>query len=539
MSSALPVSTSRTTRVFADRSVRTKVLSALGALGLVTIGVSAGSLVALDEGAQRADATYQDTVLGLTALGRVHQEELKTRMLVAQHAATPDAEGKAKVAQKIKDSDAELDTWAAKYSASPLADAADWKSFTDTWAQWRQARDTQLLPLSEAGDQAGWAKANADVAQPLVSSAADALDAVEGAENKVAEASAAASRTTAKDSRNLILAALALGLGLSGALGLAVVRSIVRPLHEVSASLEAMAEGDLTVAARVESRDEVGQMAASLEKARASVRGTVSAIASSSQSLLLASDQLTADSERIGGTAGQTASAAASAADTAATVSASVSTVAMGADEMQAAIRDIANGASEATAVAARADELAGRAGETVARLGVSSAQIGDVVKAITAIAEQTNLLALNATIEAARAGEAGKGFAVVAGEVKELSAQTARATEDIAARVGSIQTDTAEAVRAIESIAEVIGEIGNHQTTIASAVEEQSATTAEMSRSVGEAAAGSERIADSIRGITGSAATTAEVVAGSRTAADDLARLSGELSFLVTRFKV
>ncbi len=73
-------------------------------------------------------------------------------MLVAQHAATPDAEGKAAVAQKIKDSDAELDTWAAKYTATPQADAANWKVFTDTWSQWRQARDSQLLPASDKGD---------------------------------------------------------------------------------------------------------------------------------------------------------------------------------------------------------------------------------------------------------------------------------------------------------------------------------------------------------------------------------------------------
>ena len=144
-------------RLFADRSVRTKVLSALGALALVTVGVSAGSLVALQQGSEHSEELYQDSVVGLTALGRVHQEELKTRMLVAQHAATPDAEGKAKVAQKIADSDAELDTWAAKYSATGPADAADWKTFTDTWAQWRQARDTQLVPRSDAGDLAGWA----------------------------------------------------------------------------------------------------------------------------------------------------------------------------------------------------------------------------------------------------------------------------------------------------------------------------------------------------------------------------------------------
>ena len=41
--------------LLADRSVRTKVLSALGALGLVTVAVSAGSLTALHEGTVRSE----------------------------------------------------------------------------------------------------------------------------------------------------------------------------------------------------------------------------------------------------------------------------------------------------------------------------------------------------------------------------------------------------------------------------------------------------------------------------------------------------
>ncbi len=100
-------------------------------------------------------------------------------MLVAQHAATPDAEGKARSRRRSRTSDAELDTWAAKYTATPQADAANWKVFTDTWSQWRQARDSQLLPASDKGDLVAWSAANSSVAQPLVSKAADALDAIE------------------------------------------------------------------------------------------------------------------------------------------------------------------------------------------------------------------------------------------------------------------------------------------------------------------------------------------------------------------------
>ncbi|HET7690421.1 MAG TPA: methyl-accepting chemotaxis protein [Nocardioidaceae bacterium] len=314
---------------------------------------------------------------------------------------------------------------------------------------------------------------------------------------------------------------------------------LARKVDLVLEVVRAAGAGDLTREIPVSGDDAIGQLAGGLTSLLETLRGSMTDIGRTADTLAVASEQLTVLSQGMGEGATLTSERAASASSASVQVSASIQTVATAAEEMTASIREIAKNATEAATVATNAVTVASDAQGTVASLGESSAEIGQVIKVITSIAQQTNLLALNATIEAARAGEAGKGFAVVANEVKELAKETARATEDIGQKIEAIQANTQGAVSAISEISEVIGKINDIQTAIASAVEEQTATTNEIARSVTEAAGGANGIAADVTQVASAADDTRQGAQNTLQSATDLAGMGAELRRLVSQFKV
>ncbi|MBG0832501.1 methyl-accepting chemotaxis protein [Planomonospora sp. ID67723] len=309
------------------------------------------------------------------------------------------------------------------------------------------------------------------------------------------------------------------------------------PLRRMVEALRALADGDLTGQARVDTRDEVGHMASGLNHAIDRVREAIQALRGDADNVASASTELSAVSSQLRSTAESTSQRAGHTSQIAGQMANNVAAVAAGAEQMTAAISEIANGASQAATVAGQAVQVADSTQKTVAQLGRSSAQIGEVVKVITAIAAQTNLLALNATIEAARAGERGKGFAVVADEVKQLAQQTTEATADIAARITAIQQDAHAAVEAIDEIGAIVNSINDFQVTIASAVEEQSATTDEMGRGITEVATGSEQIAAGVVQVAHDARSTSEGALTTAQSAEELARTAERLRGIVAKF--
>lgn len=354
---------------------------------------------------------------------------------------------------------------------------------------------------------------------------------------------------------------LVLGAGLAFFMG----GMIAKPLKRAVVTIEALAQGDTSVALKSDTKDEVGTLARVIEvfrqqtierkaleekqheeearqaaRARAvqqlasDFRGEIGIILGGVSS---ASGQMMNTADGMTGVASQTSEKAATVAAASEQASANVQTVASAAEELSSSISEISDQVSRAQQVTQNAVEANRSSDSDAARLNEAAEKIGTVVQLISEIADQTNLLALNATIEAARAGEAGKGFAVVASEVKALAQETAKATEEITDHVEAMRDATKNAVENSRAIGTIIAEVDEIASAVAAAVEEQNAATREIAGNIEQAAAGTEQVNQNISGVSNAATQTGRAAKDVQHVANDLSDKADTLRVGVESF--
>ncbi|MCP2300406.1 methyl-accepting chemotaxis protein [Actinokineospora globicatena] len=523
-------------RWLANRRVGTKVLGAVGVLGVVAVSVGTLAIIRMSDMNEASDSLYSSGLLPVQRIYEARIDMADTREDLLSHTSSDSREKMASYERAMQaDDDAfngEIEAYTALSTVPELI-----APLREAWTAYQKVRDDQVVPASRSNDTAKVESLTDTVLEPLSVKAEDALERIVEAEIRGARTRQEATEASYASARTTIIVALAVGITLAVAISLWVSRAIVGGVRRIGAVVAALAHRDLTSTVGLTGRDELAEMGRDLDTAIGTVRETVREMAGTATTLSTAAAGLSAVSAELNQGAEKTSERAGIASAAASRVSASVQSLSSGAAQMTTSIAEIAGSATQAAEVAQESMRAAADTGERIESLHQASAEIGEVVKLITSIAEQTNLLALNATIEAARAGAAGAGFAVVAGEVKDLAHETARATEQISQRVTAIQTGTGAAAFAVRRIQEVVAQITDHATTVASAVEEQSATTSEMTRSIAEVALCGEELTSSFTEVAAVTTATSESSRASQGAAEDLSRLAAKLTSLVEVF--
>ena len=322
-------------RWFADRRVGVKIGIAVGACILLMGVQGANDLRSVAQLSDTTQGLYQQDAMTLGYLGDARAAINRMRQRVLLLLLTPN--GHADRLQQMHDLDALYDTSVQALrplGAVPVADLDEW---TAAVATYREFRDASLLPAAERSN-------TPEQVQALVKRCDELFAPIEKLGKTIGDTAVAhaaetarAAKASADATKRLMVIVLTFGLLIGIALAVAATRVIVRSLAQVRLVLDAVADGDLTQVADVDSADETGQMASALGRATGNVRSTVQALASSAQSLAGASEELSANSTQIASAAQETATEVDVASGAVQQISDNVRSVAAGAEQMRRA----------------------------------------------------------------------------------------------------------------------------------------------------------------------------------------------------------
>lgn len=264
-----------------------------------------------------------------------------------------------------------------------------------------------------------------------------------------------------KDSLTIMLAIIFVSIIITISIGILISSSISKKVNKILRVSEALGNGDLTQTIIIDSKDEFGSLANSLNQSSKNIKELIAEVIESSQvegaltiKLAQSTDTVSTQMDTIENSIHQISGGANDLSASTQELSASIQEISSVIQQLENKANDSNSSAKEIMKRALNIKEtgqnaiLEGNAvyeekqtkiinaieqGKVVEQVNIMALAIGD-------IASQTNLLALNAAIEAARAGEQGKGFSVVAEEIRSLAEQSEQAVLNIQNVVNKVQ---------------------------------------------------------------------------------------------------
>ena len=320
---------------------------------------------------------------------------------------------------------------------------------------------------------------------------------------------------------SLLAACVVLGL----ALAVFIARAIAAPLREAVNVASTVAQGDLTSAIQVKSRDETGEMLGALRHMNESLNSIVSVVREGTQAISTASSEIASGNLELSARTEEQAS--------------SLEETASSMEELTSTVKQNADNARQANQLAVTASEVAEQGGavvsqvvQTMGAINESARKISDIIGVIDGIAFQTNILALNAAVEAARAGEQGRGFAVVATEVRSLAQRSAAAAKEI-------KTLIADSVDKVGEGSQLVDKAGLTMTEVVTAIRRVTDIMGEISAASQEQTAGIEQINEAVAQMDQATQQNAALVEQSAAASESMREQAERLAQAVSVFKL
>lgn len=347
-------------------------------------------------------------------------------------------------------------------------------------------------------------------------------------------------------------------------------RSILTPVNEIVGAFEEMSSGNMRAQITYESRDELGKMAALIQKTnvmqaeilenaignltkisqgdlqfridmhypgdfgslKTAIESTVSSLNDTMQTINSAAEQVSSGSAQVSSGAQALASGSTEQASSVEQLNASIMQIAEEAAQNLTNVKAATTSVKQSDADVNVGNNYMNNLTQAMQEISTSSNRIADITKVIEDIAFQTNILALNAAIEAARAGTAGKGFAVVADEVRSLAAKSAEAARQTGELISDSVDTVAKGAELTAQTAQILREIGvSAQNASASFIQIEQA-------SIGQATA-IEQIKQGLSQVSAVIQTNAATAEENSATSEEMAAQAAMLHEQVTKFKL